>query len=81
MKLIKEKNDYVKVHEINREKIFFSIIFSALNIIVTRFNDSIYSEYDDIAKFMHILLMKNIFNEFKIKSYVEQLRAFFYSFD
>ena len=80
MKLIKKKNDYVKVHELNQEKSFFLIIFSILNIIVTCFNDLTHSEYDDIAKFMHILLMKNIFNEFEIKSYAEQLRVFFLFF-
>ena len=71
MKLMKEKNEYVKLHDLNREKSFLFIIFSALNIIVIRLNNFTHLKYDNIVKFMHILLMKVILTDFEIKSYVE----------
>ena len=78
---MKKKNEYVKFHDLNREKSFLFIIFSALNIIVIHFNDFAHSKYDDIIKFMHILLMKVIFIDFEVKSYVKQLRFFSYFSD
>ena len=81
MKFMKEKNEYVKFHDLNRKESSLFIIFSALNIIVTRFNNSVHSKYDDIVKFMHILLMKVIFINSEAKLYVEQLHFFSYSSD
>ena len=81
MKFMKKKNEYVKLHDLNRKESLFFIIFSALNIIVTRLSDFVYSKYDDIVKFMHILLMKVILIDSEVKSYAEQLRSFLYLFD
>ena len=78
MRLMREKNEYAKLHGLDREEPPLPTISPALDIIVTRPSDPAHSEYGGIAKSMHILLMEAILTGPGAKSYAEQLRSFPY---
>ena len=70
---------YERQNEIVIEHFFLIIIFSALNLILSKLNDSAYSKYDDLFKLLHIFLLNSIFNASTQKQYVNMLRNFQYS--
>lgn len=75
-----QKDKYCTATELNLN-IHLRIISSALDIILTRSSDSAHSEYDDIIKLLHILLVSTILTDAISKTYEDQLRSFSFSSD
>ena len=72
---------YDRETELNANKSSLFFFFFAFDIILIRSNDSAHSEYDDIIKFLHILLMTAILTFNAQKDYFDTLRCFVYFFD
>ena len=70
------RNQYEKKYELNDEMSSLINISSALNIIRIRSNDSAHSEYEDLTKNLHLLLINAILNVQAQKKYIREFRNF-----
>ena len=63
----------------NLKSLFFVFIFFVFDLILSRSEDSVHSEYVDIICHLHILLTKTILINAVVKLYAAKLKQFFFS--
>ena len=89
--IMRQKNEMNKLRSIAKKKIFASRwnlfveqstliqLFSALDIIVTRSSDFAHSEYDDLCKQFHHLLLNVILTTATTQTYAIAIRHWFFA--